>query len=248
MNPKELNRLSKFLAYMLGRHPDEFGLVPDSDGFVKLKEFLKAVNEESGWRHLRKSHINELCFSHTNPGVDVVDTMIRATDRSRLPEPHIASHYPKLLYICIRPKAYPVVLDKGISPRQGPWAILSSDKNLALRLGRRIDSSPILLTINTQQTMTAEVEILAFGEKLFLASHIPKECFTGPPVPKEKRDVKEKKQPAQPLSPPTPGSFYIELDQPKHDHRSKNNSKGKKQKGWKEARRKDNRRRKKEWP
>ena len=38
---KSLKRLSKFIIYALGRKPDEFGLVLDPDGFVKLKEFLR---------------------------------------------------------------------------------------------------------------------------------------------------------------------------------------------------------------
>lgn len=248
MYTKELNRLSKFLAYVLGRHPDEFGLVPDSEGFVPLKELIKAVNEDSGWRHLRKNHINELCLSHTKPSVEIVDTKIRAIDQNKLPQPYKADNYPKLLYICVRSKAYPVVLDKGIYPRHGPWVILSSDQNLALRLGRRIDLAPVVLTVNTQQTMTAGIEILVFGKTLFLASSIPKECFTGPPIPKEKRDQKEKKQPIpQPTSPPIPGSFYLDLDRDGHKTIAKNNSKGKKQKGWKEARRRDKRRRKEKW-
>ena len=57
---KALIKFSKFLVYILGRKPDEFGLVPDKDGFVKIKELLKAINEEDGWRHIREqpSHAN----------------------------------------------------------------------------------------------------------------------------------------------------------------------------------------------
>ena len=34
----ELKKQAKFLAYILGVHPDEFGLVPDKEGFVKIKD------------------------------------------------------------------------------------------------------------------------------------------------------------------------------------------------------------------
>ena len=46
-------QLAKFLAYVLGRHPDEFGLVPDPQGFVPIKEVLKVCAEEKDWRHVR---------------------------------------------------------------------------------------------------------------------------------------------------------------------------------------------------
>jgi len=50
------------LVYMLGHRPDEFGLVPDSEGFIPYKELLQAIHEEEGWRYVRRSHINEVLF------------------------------------------------------------------------------------------------------------------------------------------------------------------------------------------
>jgi len=41
--------LAKMLAYVLGRRPDEFGLIPDAEGFVRIKDLLKALHEEEGW-------------------------------------------------------------------------------------------------------------------------------------------------------------------------------------------------------
>ena len=46
MKPNQnLKKLSRFIATMLGRSPDEFGLVPDRQGFVSVKELLKAITE-----------------------------------------------------------------------------------------------------------------------------------------------------------------------------------------------------------
>ena len=42
-SPKQL---AKFLNYVLGRRPDEFGLVTDKEGFVKIKDLIKATSEE----------------------------------------------------------------------------------------------------------------------------------------------------------------------------------------------------------
>ncbi|MGD9211164.1 MAG: RNA 2'-phosphotransferase [Desulfobacteraceae bacterium] len=245
MRSKELNRLGKFLTYVLGRHPDEFGLVPDSEGFVKVKELLKAVNEEPGWHHLRQNHLTELRISHTKAPIEIVDFKIRATDREQLPVPHKTTDFPKLLYTCIRTRAIVVVLEKGIFPRADPWVVLSSEQTMALRIGKRIDKAPIVLTVNVQQTLQAQIEILAFGENLYLAPQIPVSCFTPPTLPKEKQDKKEKPQITKPLSPSTPGSFYLDLNQEKQNPYAKKGAKGRKEKGWKEARRKDKQRRSK---
>ncbi len=245
MNSKELNRLAKILDYILGRHPDEFGLIPTPDGYVKQKELLKAINEEPGWRHLRKNHLNELSISHRNPPVELFENSIRAVDRKYLPLPQEPDDLPKLLYTCIRTKAYSIVLEKGLFPRQGQYVILSKKETMAVRVGRRIDSVPIILTINVQKSLQAQTSILSFGKELFLASHIPPECFTGPPLPKEKLSKKETKQPSPPISPPSPGSFFLDLSQNDATSITKKSYKGKKEKGWKEARRKDRRRNKK---
>lgn len=69
--PKSLKQLSKFLGYILGYSPCEFGLIPDSDGFVKIKELLKAVCEEDGWRHVRWNHIREIMITETHPPIEV---------------------------------------------------------------------------------------------------------------------------------------------------------------------------------
>jgi putative RNA 2'-phosphotransferase len=248
MRPKELNHLAKFLSYVLGHHPDEFGLVPDSKGFVKLKEFLKALNEESEWRYLRKSHLNELSISHTKPPVEIVDNLIRARDQNQLPTPNQNIDPPKLLYTCIRTKAYSVVLEKGILPMGNPWVILASESEMALRIGRRLDSSLVLLTVNVQQAIAAKVKFLTFGKQLFLATQIPPECFIGPSILKDKQNKKEKKEPTQSISPPERGSFHLDLSRVNHHSDSPKTIKGKKNKGWKEARRKDRRRGKKGWP
>ena len=73
-----LNKFSKFLSYVLGHKPDEFGLLPDQEGYVKLKDLLKAVNEEEGWRHIRKTAIDELMITLPHPPVDIKGALIRA--------------------------------------------------------------------------------------------------------------------------------------------------------------------------
>ena len=48
---KSTQILAKFIAYILERRPDEFGLVTDKEGFVKIKELLKAITEEKEWKY-----------------------------------------------------------------------------------------------------------------------------------------------------------------------------------------------------
>lgn len=206
---KSVNQLAKFLDYVLGRNPFEFGLIPDTNGYVKIKELLKALSEEQGWKYVRRSHLNEIVISLPNPVVEISDDRIRATCRSHLKPAEPAQHLPKLLYTCVRRKSHPVVLDKGIFPLgSNPGVILSSDPGMANKIGKRIDCDPVMLTIQVALCQHSGVHFSQAGEGIFLAPHIPAGSFTGPPLPKLKPEAKIKEAPRAPVPEPFPGSFF----------------------------------------
>ena len=182
---KQIEQFSKFTSYMLGRRPDEFGLVPDKEGYVKIKEYLKAVTETDGFRHIRKNHINEMLLVINPAPVELNTNLIRAVDRSRLRKYVICDNLPKLLYICISQKAYNAVLSNGLRPTFFEKIICSSNPSIAEKIGRRRDSHPVLLTVHTKKTRESGLMFYHAGELLFLADYIPVDCFTGPPLPKE---------------------------------------------------------------
>ena len=187
MKPQQsTRRLEKFIVYVLGRRPDEFGLVPAAEGWVKLKDLLKALNEEDGWRHVRRSHIDEIVLTQPAAEIDINDNRVRARLREHLPVPQPVDGPPKLLYTCIRRRAYSVVLGKGIVAAEGKKVVLTDTPDLALRIGRRRDPDPVLLTVNVEQALAHGTALHRFGELLYLADAIPSGCFTGPPLPKEK--------------------------------------------------------------
>lgn len=234
-----------FLSYVLGRRPDEFGLVPDDNGFVTLKELLKAASEEEGWRHVTRGTINELTMAMAHPPVEIDGSLIRAVDRKHLPERVPALDPPKLLYAGITAKSYPAVLEKGIFPTRHTRVILCPEKGLAVRIAKRRDRSPVILTVNTMMAMDAGVLFFQQGENIYLASHVPTGCFTGPPVTREKkpsvksesRDMPQEKAPA--------GSFFVDL---KELNGMKGRRQDKKDRSWKRDKKKIRRQKKKEWP
>jgi putative RNA 2'-phosphotransferase len=207
---KPPKQLSKFISYVLGRKPAEFGLVPDDNGYIKIKEFLKAICEEEGFRYVRRSHIDEIQISLTSPPIEIHSNNIRAKFRDDLPNQKQTQNLPKLLYTCVRRKAYPVVLVKGILPMDFKKVILSSTPDMAERIGKRKDQYPVLLTVQTQKSMEQGIIFYEAGETLFIAESIHTGCFTGPPVPKQKTlAIKQETKAEQALS-SIPGSFIVE--------------------------------------
>jgi hypothetical protein len=58
---------------------------------------------------------------------------------------------PRLLYFAARRKAYPVILEHGLRPGGRPYVPLATTEDLALRIGKRRDPKPILLTVLAAQ-------------------------------------------------------------------------------------------------
>ena len=206
----DLKKQAKFLKYILGLRPDEFGLVPDKEGYVKIKDLLKAVHEEDGWRSFRQANINEMMTSLPDPPFEISENRIRAIDGQQLPKRVSPENLPKQLFTCLRPKALHAIVEKGILPMGRKHVILASDKNMAKRIGKRIDASPALLTVSVENAIQQGTLFLQAGENLFLARSIPVGCFTAPPLPKEPKVAKPK--PAKPKECDRfPGSFFPDL-------------------------------------
>ena len=218
---RPLKQLSKFISYILGHKPAEFGLVPDRDGFVKIKEFLKAVREEEGLKYIRGSDIDEILITIFNPPIEIKDNYIRAKHRDNLPRHDPAQTLPKLLYTCVRRKAYPFVLDKGIFPMGFSHVILSSKPEMAERIGKRKDRMPVLLTVQTRKSLEKGTLFYEAGDTLFLAESIRTGCFTGPPLPKQKEVAIKKETLAEKREQKFPGSFIMDLKDKKAYQRKK---------------------------
>ncbi|MBE9543344.1 MAG: RNA 2'-phosphotransferase [Proteobacteria bacterium] len=216
MQKQPPKQLAKFLNYVLSRRPDEFGLVTDKEGFVKIKELIKATIEEEGLKYVRRSHINEIMITLPNHGLEVAENLIRAINREHLPKQSFALDPPKLLYTCVREKAYPYVLDKGIMPTGFSKVILSSNRDLAQRMGRRSDTAAVLLTVQVNQSEVKGVVFFTAGESLFLADYIPPDCFSGPPLPKDLPDTRKADKPQKEPAKMPAGSFFLDLNKKEH--------------------------------
>jgi len=239
---QSITKLSKFLAYMLGRHPDEFGLLPDSDGYVKLKDLMKALGEEPGWRHIRLGHIREVIYTTRTPSVEMEKKRIRASDRSQLMSPESPNTFPKRLYYPVRQRAYPVVLEKGLDAQHlGKRIIMSVDIDFAKRLGRRIDAAPVILTVNAEIARKKGAALWRFGKQLFLSDHLPIGSFSGPPLPKDRPDQKRETKPEPAHEQKTPGSFLLDLSEPAQTKSRLPKGKHKRKNEWKQARKRKSR-------
>ena len=208
---QKIVRLQKRIQYMLATSPDEFGLVPDKEGYVPVKELQQAAGEEEGWGFPRLSLIHEMLLHDREEHFEVNEDRIRSIERSAhvgAIEP-IAS--PRALYIAVRSRSWPHVAEKGLKPYTGSWVVLAREKALANRLGRRRDPKPTLLEIRAEQAQSHGIIFFSSGTRLVLTQFVPSEYISGPPIKKIEEAVKPKPSKKTPeLS--RPGSFALDLD------------------------------------
>jgi len=206
---KAAKAFAKMLTYTLGVDPYEFGLIPDGEGYVKIKDLLKAVTEEEGWRHIRESHIKEVCLTIAPCPVEVMEKKIRAVDRSRLALPSYEADVPGELYAAIRRRAWPRVHERGLSAADDALIRLATDKVFSRRLGKRIDPDPVILTVHVPLAEDRGIVFQKAAAHLYLAHELPARALSGPGLPKpdepKKQTAKKKKTPP---APPTPGSVF----------------------------------------
>ncbi|OEU79631.1 MAG: hypothetical protein BA872_07360 [Desulfobacterales bacterium C00003060] len=191
---KDPKKLSKLMSYILGRRPDEFGLVLDDHGFVHLRDLLKAISEEPGWGYVHKSHIQEVLMTSSQKSFALENDKIKAICRNNGLNPDEEIVPPKLLYHCVRPRAYPVVCQRGIMPLGQAGVFLATTEELSRRIGKRRDPAPVLLTVHGQMAFESGIRFSRQGELIYITDHVPVAYFTGPPLPKEKKKEAPKPQ------------------------------------------------------
>ncbi|MBW2266634.1 MAG: RNA 2'-phosphotransferase [Deltaproteobacteria bacterium] len=234
---KDPKQFLKLITYILGLHPDEFGLVPDNKGFVPLKDLIKAISEEHGWRYVRQSHINEVIITLRDNPIVIEGSLIRVSNPDKSLFPVLSDIVPKLLYHCVKRKAYPVVCEKGIMSMGQHHVFLATTEELAIRMGNRKDQKPVLLTVHAERALKGGVRFLRQGDLIYMVDHVPVDYFSGPLMPKEREKEESKSRTESHLRPDTePGSFFLDMERSQELQRQELKRKGiKKEVAWKKG-------------
>jgi len=211
MDSKKVAQLARFIQYVIGRRPDEFGLVIDAQGFIPVSDVLQVLHSE-GWPHVRRNHLETLDFHLGKPTLEIRAHLLRARDRSRLVPLRETVALPKLLHVPVRRRAYESVLQHGVRP-QGHTGkvVLFADPALAKKVGQRRDPQPVIVTVNVQAAREQGEAFQQFGETIFLANQLPSACCRLPRPPKTIRPREVEQASAAPV-PKTPGSFILTVD------------------------------------
>lgn len=229
-NKRKVANLTLLMSYILGNRPDEFGLVPEKEGYIAIKEFLKSINEESDMAYVRESHLREVLLNDRDGLFEIDGKRIRCTQRNFCPinkEKGLAPT-PKILFKGVKRKAYPYILTSGLLPGASEYIVMSTDRDLAIRMARRSDQKPVILEIRAGAAIENGITFYPFGESIYLADSVPVQFISGPPLPKEPPPKKETLEKEKKIA---PGTFILRAEM---DPDLKRRKRSKKPLGWKE--------------
>ncbi len=205
-------KLARLLHYILGRRPDEFGLVPDDQGYIAVKELLKVLREEK-WSQVRPAHLETLPYRLPQAGIEMDQMRIRASDRAHLPVTTPCRTVPKQLFTCIRRRAYTAVARNGLTPQHDPdRVVLFTDREMARRVGRRRDAEPLVVTVQTTVAQGAGIQFERYGETVYLAARLPADCCRLPAPPRPARAQRVEGDPQAVPPQREAGSFTLDWD------------------------------------
>lgn len=218
------------MVYILGVSPDEFGLVPDREGYIDIKTFLQAIHEEPNMGYVREYHVKEVLLWDKNDNFHVEGKKISYTKKNFTITEDNGNEMvtPKILFKGVKRKAYPHILKYGLLPGKDDYVSMAKDKDFAIHIAKRIDQKPVVLEINAGLAINKGIHIFPFGKYLFLAENVPAEFIQGPPLPKE--TFKEKIPPKKEMD-KSPGTFTLKTEK---DPDLRRRTKAKKHFTWKE--------------
>ena len=238
--------LVKTLTYVLGVAPGDYGLCPDENGYVNIKELLKALHETEGWRGVRRGMLDDMANRLAPDDFELDENRIRCLSRTP-PRPEWGEETPAHLYLGLKPKAWAGVSKRGVTDNQSGPVMVAASREWALRLGARRAPEPLVITVQAHQAGDQGVVFGKISEELYICDWLPADCLMGPRVeerpappkpPKEKKKEPDLDWNRLPKAEEMPGSFLLTAEDTEKPYKRKGI---KKDIQWKKDRRKSRR-------
>ncbi len=186
MDNRDLKRLVKAIFAMLGQKPDAFGIVLDEGGWISTKELHQALMAEQGFPHITSKALRQFFPLYRPEKFEWQEDRVRVRPEWQSPGLTIYKRIvpPEPLYVTIRPRAHAHVIAHGLRPGGNKrWIVLSTDKEMALRIGRRRDRDPIVAEILVLKACKAGLVFRRAGDLLYLVQELDPQWMNIPPLP-----------------------------------------------------------------
>lgn len=168
-------KLGKEITYALRHAPWEYELEMDDKGFVDIEQLLSAINEGSKYsKTIDKSDILRVMEVSNKKRLEIVGERIRAMYGHSFP---MQINYeegtpPAVLYHGTAKRFLDSIKKEGLKPMSRQYVHLSEDTETAKMVGKRRDSDPVILRIDTVNAIKAGVKFYRANDKVWLCKQL----------------------------------------------------------------------------
>jgi putative RNA 2'-phosphotransferase len=164
-------KASKYVSYLL-RH-DSQGLTMDEEGFVDLSELVSKVKES--FPSVDDGFLRRLVEESERKRFEIVGNRIRALYGHSVPvylrlEEDRAVEW---LYHGTTAEAAKEILEKGLKPMKRMWVHLSPTKDIAVQVGKRRTSNPVILVVNCNEARKTGLKFYKASDQVHLCKFVP---------------------------------------------------------------------------
>jgi putative RNA 2'-phosphotransferase len=167
-----LDRLSRFLSFLLRHRPTDYPLSFDRQGFVSWSALKEQV--EARFPDATEEELRDVIAGSDKKRFELRGDKVRATYGHSFPvDPGVESvEPPTRLYHGTARDLAQMVLREGLKPRGRTYVHLSASLDEAMAVGQRRDPSPAILVIDARAAHSSGIHFYASGP-LYLAEEIP---------------------------------------------------------------------------
>jgi putative RNA 2'-phosphotransferase len=176
MDPHQRTHLSKALALALRHKPWLFELELDEQGWTPLEPLLAALQlSRSEWKFLSEHDLQEVVETSDKQRYQMDAGRIRALYGHSIPGriAKVLAKPPAILYHGTPAAALIHIQAHGLRPMSRQYVHLAIDIDMAVQVGRRKGSEPIVLWVEAEMAFEHGVSFYRGNELVWLADHVP---------------------------------------------------------------------------
>ncbi|MEK3885804.1 RNA 2'-phosphotransferase [Paenibacillus sp. PL2-23] len=171
----DITKLSKEVSYALRHAPWEYELELDNEGWVDIDQLLSALRIDEQWKSINESNLRKMIEVSDKKRHEIFDGKIRALYGHSVPQKvnKKVGIPPSILYHGTAKHLVERILSEGLRPMARQYVHLSVDIDTANLVGKRKDSSPVLLNVQAENASSEGVEFYQGNNVVWLAEFIP---------------------------------------------------------------------------
>lgn len=171
------------MSYALRHNPDKYGISLDEYGYTDLNQFLSAMNRVHHFQPaLTEERIRQLMAHADKERFKIKNNRICALYGHSIPGiiKHPAATPPAVLYHGTARRFIPSIKKLGLLPMQRQYVHLSTNIKMAIQVGSRHDSHPVVLRIKAAQASADGIHFYLANDEVWLVDELPSKYIVFP--------------------------------------------------------------------